>query len=133
MKLFVALTLLLFASGCARQSIVPAPLPPGHGSTGTASSLRDFLKKASGSEIRRRSISQAQNDVRAGTPHVAWSGGYALQRPNIPADKERFVAGLPPVKGVPAGCTDPLLMKGMTYATAYNGELVKHLPLTKTR
>jgi hypothetical protein len=133
MKLLLALTLFLIASGCARQSSVPAPLPPGDGSTGTASSLRDFLKKASAPEIRRRAIAQAQYDIRAGTPHVAWSGGYALDRPNIPADKERLVAGLPPVKGLPAGCTDPLLMKGVTYATAYNGELVKHLPLAKSR
>ena len=131
MKVLLALALSFLAANCVETS-PPWPSPPSPGPSSSGTSLNSFLKKASASEIRARAIAQAREDVEAGTPHVAWGGGYALHRPNIPADKEHFVAGLPPVKHVPAGCTDPLVRQGMIFAAAYNGELVKHLPLTKS-
>jgi hypothetical protein len=94
--------------------------------------LRAFLQKASDTEIRTCAIAQAQADIRAGTPHVGWCGTIGVYRPNIPPDKERLVAGLPSLD-LPVGCTDQLAGKGTIFANAYNGELVKHLPLTKSR
>jgi hypothetical protein len=92
--------------------------------------LSSFLQKATEAQIRNRAVKLAQEDVRAGKPRIAWCGTIGLHRPNIPPEKERFVADLPSLN-LPAGCTNPLAMKGATFAMAYNGELVKHLPLKK--
>src|SRR5436190_15216535 len=126
MKLVVVLGFSLVVAGCARQATAPDPLTPDSKPEKTATTLHDFLQKASDSEIQKRAISQAQDDIRAGTPHVAWCGTIGIYRPNIPPDKERFGAGLPPLD-LPSGCNNPLAMKGATFAMAYNGELVKHL------
>ncbi len=130
--MLLTLVLSLGFVGCAKPPLNASPPAPGPAPTGSASSWTAFLAKASDSEIRERAVAEAQKDTRAGTPHVGWCGSIAVYRPNIPADKERFVAGLPSLN-LPVGCTNPLAEKGQIFATAYNGELVKHLPIGKAR
>lgn len=122
MKTILTLAVVLAVLGCLKAPLSATPPP-----IGSASPLTAFLQKASEEEIRTRAIAHAQEDVRAGTPHVGWCGTIAVYRPNIPPDKERFVAKLPALN-LPSGCTNPLAQKGQVYAMAYNAELVKHLP-----
>lgn len=126
MKYPVTLALALMAASCMKQPPQNAELPE------SAQPLSSFLQKATDAQIRNRAVKLAQEDVRAGKPRIAWCGTIGLHRPNIPPDTERFVADLPSLN-LPAGCTNPLAMKGATFAMAYNGELVKHLPLKKPR
>ena len=127
-KTFLAIALALMASGCSLFKKKPSTdsVPPANSSV----NLFAFLAKASDSEIRRRAISMAKEDIKAGTPRVGWSGGIAIRRPNITPQNEWLVNGLPALN-VPAGCTDPLSMKGDIFASAYNAEIIKHLPLSK--
>jgi hypothetical protein len=130
MKALAPLAMAFLIASCAKVTSAPMPNPPTSGPALTGAAMRSFLEKASDAEIRTRAVAQAQTDIRAGTPHVGWSGTIAVYRPNIPPDKEALVAGLPSLD-LPAGCTDRLAGKGSIFASAYNGELVKHLPLAK--
>lgn len=133
MKPCPVLMLVFLNVGCT-QPVPPPVLVPQHPAPPVSESrLHAFLEHASDSEIRARAIAMAREDIRDGTPHVAWAGSIGLYRPNIPPDKEHLVAKLPPLNGLPGGCTNPLVRQGMTFATAYNGELVKHLPLQGQR
>lgn len=127
MKYPVTLALALMAASCMKQQAPETTEAPG-----SAQPLSVFLQKASDAQIRNRAVKLAQEDIRVGKPRIAWCGTIGLHRPNIPPEKERFVADLPSLN-LPAGCTNPLAMKGATFAMAYNGELVKHLPLKKPR
>src|SRR5262249_26125353 len=121
MKPVLMLLILILACGCTSVA-KPAPSP-------TSITMRPFLAKASTSEIKARAIAQAQEDIRRGTPHLARTGGRASVAWNVPDDKMHQLVGLPSVPQLPTGCSDPLLEQARTYAMAYNGELVKHLPL----
>lgn len=126
-KTLLACTLTLMVCSCSlfkKKAPSTDSVPPPNASV----NLYAFLSKASDSEIRRRAVAVAREDVAAGRPRVGWSGGYAIRRPNIPPDKEGLVNGLPALN-LPTGCTDPLAMKGDIFASAYNAEIIKHLPL----
>jgi hypothetical protein len=125
MKVLLVLGLSLLTVGCVETS-PPWPSPP-------VTSLRSFLEKATNREIRARAVELAQQDIQQGTPHVARTGGRASFAWNIPPDKVRYVENLSGVPNLPTGCSDSLLDQARTIANAYNGELMKHLPLTTAR
>jgi hypothetical protein len=125
MKPLANFALALMAAGSIQEPQPTELLPPG-----TIRTLRPFLRGASDDEIRLHAIAMAQEHVQAQTPYVAWAGMVALYRPGITAEVAHLVGDLPKLE-LPSGCADPLAMKGAWFALAYNGEMVKHLPLVK--
>ena len=123
MKHDAALALALMAASCMNRPPSTEILPPG-----LKKNLRHFLRTSSDEDIRRHAVQMAREHVRAGTPYVAWCGIVASYRPNIPAEMQHLVAGLPPLD-LPSGCLDPLALKGAWFALAYNGELMRRLAL----
>ena len=69
---------------------------------------------------------RAQKDFAAGKPVVFVAGGYASYEPGIAESQKPLVAGLPRNNSM-AGCTNPLVSQSVSFATAYNKEMVRLL------
>jgi hypothetical protein len=69
---------------------------------------------------------RAQRDFAAGRPKVYSAGGYAIFEPGITERQRALVADLPR-DGSLAGCTNPKVRYSISFATAYNQEIVSLL------
>jgi hypothetical protein len=75
---------------------------------------------------------QAQKDFAAGTPKIYLAGGIAAYEPGIGDSEKALVAKLPR-DGDLAGCTNPHAPYAVSYATAYNREMVSLLRKSRSR
>jgi hypothetical protein len=76
--------------------------------------------------IRATAIADAQADIAAGKPRVAYTGGFACWAVGVPPEDIELVKNLPRVP-LPCGCTAPLLEPARIYAEAYNHEILLYL------
>ena len=91
-----------------------------------------MLRHGSTSEIRRNAVERAATDFNAGNPKIAYAGTECLFAQGIPPDSKKAVETLPQLH-LPSGCTDPLALPAITFAEAYNHEILRLLASTKKR
>src|SRR5688500_18707861 len=69
---------------------------------------------------------QAKHDFTRGAPKIYEAGGFAVFEPGIAANDKALVAKLPR-DGRLAECTNPKVRFSVSYATAYNEEIISLL------
>ena len=69
---------------------------------------------------------RAQRDFAAGRPKIYSAGGYAIFEPGI-TDRQRALVADLSRDGSLAGCTNPKVRYSISFATAYNQEIVSLL------
>ena len=70
---------------------------------------------------------EAHRDIQSGHMKLYLAGTRGVYTVGVEAADLPLVKGLPRLDTLPSGCTDPNANAGITYAEAYNQEIVRYL------
>jgi hypothetical protein len=126
-NLFAAALALSLLTGCTffeeRPQKCDLPMPAREAQ---ARGWPAVLDNGNRQEIQAAAIADAQADIAASRPRVAWTGGIASWAVGVPIEDIGLVKNLPNIP-LPCGCTEPLLEQAAIYAEAYNKEVLPYL------
>jgi hypothetical protein len=86
-----------------------------------------ILATGSDAEIRKAAAADARTDIDAGNPRICYAGTRGIFAVGVPQQHLRRVEAFERVP-LPSGCTNPLALRALVYAEAYNAEVMRSLP-----
>lgn len=75
-------------------------------------------------QIRAYARQAAQMDLSRGQPRICWAGTRGTEAVGIPDESLKRLQHLPRYP-LPVGCTDPLAIRAVQFARAYNEEILR--------
>lgn len=116
----------IFFSGCTHLTSCGHPIETSNHPDSLTPDEPAVLASGILEQIRLAAIADAQADIAASRPRIAFTGGYASGPVGVPEKYFALVEPYPKVP-LPTGCTSSWLREASIYAEAYNKEILPYL------